>query len=321
MENKRFTRYSLIALGATVAVCAYPIWMGIKLLIGMKKNGYVPMEEYPKYAIPYVPIAVALIFGVLIMPLAFRFAKKRPFLTGSLLSLFVFYATERTVESKVIVAADVPLESWQMSLCYVPPEGYKTRAWEAINVLYGGYSPMFKLHFYIIAMLLILAILNALYGFGKTVKTGDNSRRRALTVQSVAAALFLGMCIWACFTAFYRGGELVVSPLSAVLMAVFFVLMGFTAGIFAFSFLIGKQGKISLLIPALVASLVTLLMYIGEMILLSGNLYRFGSGFFFEGIPGISLAPADIFLIVLSGLVTWVAASFINRRAEEDNLR
>ena len=321
MSKISFKKYWRVALAAVILLSAYPVWMGIKLLVGMSKNGYVPMEEYPKYAIPYVPIAVAVIFGVLIMRIAVKLFEKKAFLAGSAASLIVFYLTERIMETKVIVAADIPLESWQMSLCYVPPEGYKSRAWEAVNVLLGGYSPWFKLHFYIISALLILAILNCFYGFGNMVRTGDKSRKRALIVQSAAAALFLGMCVWACFTAFYREGELEVSALSAVLMSVFFVLMGFTAGIFTASFLIGKKRPVSVLIPAAVASLVTLAMYVGEMILLSGNLYRFGSGSFFEGIPGISLAPVDIALIILSGCLTWVVASLLNRTDTEENLQ
>ena len=44
-------------------------------------------------------------------------------------------------------------------------------------------------------------------------------------------------------------------------------------------------------------------MYVGEMILLSGHLYRFGSGFFFHGIGSIVLAPVDLLIILLSGAI------------------
>ena len=51
------------------------------------------------------------------------------------------------------------------------------------------------------------------------------------------------------------------------------------------------------------ASVLTLIMYIGEMILLSGHLYRFGSGFLFDGLAGIVLAPIDILIIIASGCI------------------
>jgi len=55
-------------------------------------------------------------------------------------------------------------------------------------------------------------------------------------------------------------------------------------------------------------------MYIGEMILLSGNLYRFGSGFMFEGLGTLVLAPIDILVIIASGLVTWLICFNLNKR-------
>lgn len=54
----------------------------------------------------------------------------------------------------------------------------------------------------------------------------------------------------------------------------------------------------------IVALVVTLIMYIGEMIMLSGHLYRFGYGFLFCGLAGIVLAPIDILIIIVSGCLT-----------------
>lgn len=105
-------------------------------------------------------------------------------------------------------------------MCYIPPESYKTRTWTEVDVLIGEYSPAFKIHFYLISLVIILSLLCVFYGFGRMIVTGDTSRRKALVIQSVAAAAFLGVAVWACFTTFYHTGEIVVSPLSAVLMCV-----------------------------------------------------------------------------------------------------
>lgn len=210
------------------------------------------------------------------------------------------------METKVLVQAQgvVVLESWQMALCYVPPEQFETRTWEAVDVLLGGYSPAFKIHFYLISVVIIVSLLNCFYGFAKMIRSGDSSRKKALIIQAVSSVIFLGMCIWACFTAFYRTGELTVSPLSAVLMAVFFALLGITMGVFTGSFTLGKRKMLSVTTPALVAVLVTVLMYIGEMILLSGNLYRFGQGFLFDGLGELVLAPVDVLIIAATGGIT-----------------
>ena len=209
------------------------------------------------------------------------------------------------------------LEDSQMFMCYIPPEGwgetvttYKTQT--AVDILMGDYNPAFKLHFYIISILLIITILNCLYGFGQMIKNGDKKRCKSLILQSICSVVFLGLCILACFTAFWRDGSIQVSPLSAALMTVFFILFGVTAGVFVGSFLLGKRNLISVWLPAISASVMTLLMYIGEMFLLNGHLYSFGSGFIFDGLPGIVFAPIDLLVILLSGCITALVFSLLN---------
>jgi hypothetical protein len=93
-------------------------------------------------------------------------------------------------------------------------------------------------------------------------------------------------------------------------MAVFFALLGITMGVFAGSLTLGKGKLLSAVIPAVTAVLVTILMYIGEMILLNGNLYRFGQGFLFDGLGGLVLAPVDILVIIASGGITLLICRF-----------
>lgn len=54
-------------------------------------------------------------------------------------------------------------------------------------------------------------------------------------------------------------------------------------------------------------------MYMGEMILLSGHLYRFGSGFIFDGLAGIVLAPIDILMFIASGCINAVLCYVFNK--------
>lgn len=316
MKTAKCSAYFFAALALVILICSYPIYMGVHVAAEVARNGAVPLESYPKYIIPYTPIAAALILGTLLLPLWRKLAGKWALLPGAVCSVAAFFVLERIMETKVLVQAQglVVLESWQMALCYVPPEMYETRVWTAVDVLLGGYSPAFKLHFYLISVVLIAALLNVIYGFARVVCDGETPRRKALTVQAVTALAFLGMCIWACFTAFYRTGELTVSPLSAALMALFFVLLGVTVGVFAGSLLLGKSCALSIVLPAVLALAVTAAMYAGELILLSGHLYRFGSGFFFDGLGKLPLAPADLLVIVLSGAVTAAICAGLNRK-------
>lgn len=319
MENKTFRKYYLFSLLGVLLASCYPIYMGISVIVDMIRYGTVYAENYPKYIIPYTPIALALLVCVALIPVALKYFEKYALLFGTVISTVLFFVFEFILERAVTVTRTVTgifstLEDWQMFMCYVPPNSFEERTWTEVDVLMGEYSPAFKLHFYIISIVLIISILNCFYGFAKMIHTGDKSRRKSLVIQSVASGAFLGMCIWACFTAFYRNGDIQVSALSAVLMSVFFVLFGVTVGIYIESFTLNKKPLLSVWLPSVSAAVVALLMYIGEMILLSGHLYRFGDGFFFAGIPGIVLAPVDIVVILGSGVMTAIIASFVRNK-------
>lgn len=310
-----FKRYWICALLGMLAISIYPIYMGVKVIYDMSTKGVVPMENFPKYIIPYTPISIAVLMAVLVLPIWMKCSPRWSVMGATVDSLLVFFVSEWLFESKVIVAGTVSttLESWQMFMCYVPPQGVVTRTWTAVDVLMGEYSPTFKIHFYLVSVVLIMAVINCLYGFARMIVTGDFTRRKALVVQTVCTVFFLGLCILACFTAFFRDGEITVSPLSAGLMSLFFITLGVTVGVYVGSFLLKKGKLFAEMIPAVLAVLVTLAMYIGEMFLLSGHLYRYGTGGLFEGIPGIVLAPVDILIILVAGSVTAGVCRWLNK--------
>lgn len=306
----KFRKYWALSMAGLLAASFYPLYMGVRVVSDMVRDGTVLGENYPKYIIPYTPISLAVIAAVLLMPLLLKYTRKLALFAASAISLGIFFLSELLLESKVVVTTTIKttLESWQMFMCYVPPQNYETRTWRAVDVLIGDYSPAFKLHFYVISVVLIIALINCFYGFAQILISGNKNRLKALTIQSVSSIMLFGLCILACFTAFFRDGEITVSAVSALLMSLFFILLGVTAGIYIASFLFGKRRTISVLLPSIAASVVTLVMYIGEMILLSGHLYRFGSGLIFDGISGIVFAPVDIAIIILPGCI--VAAIF-----------
>lgn len=302
MKNEKFRTYYLLCLLGILLVSFYPMYMGAKVLDDYIKYGYVLYSNYPKYLIPYTPISLSLITCVALLPLALKIPKGGQIgLTVLGISLFVLF--ELLMEGLLIRQTSfqyAQLGDWQMALCISTP--LVSFQETAVSILVGDYSPTFKLHFYAIAVLIILTAVNCFYGFGKQLQNGDRSRTKALILQSAGAGLFLGLCVLACFTAFFRTGEIQVSPLSALLMTLFFLVFGLIAGIFTLSFLIRKSRRLAW-IPGLVAALMTLLMYIGEMCLLSGHLYRFGTGWFFSGLEGLVLAPVDILIILASGAI------------------
>lgn len=322
MEKKKFRKYYLLSLAGVFVASFYPLYMGVRVVADMITKGTVMREDYPKYIIPYTPISLALMAGVLLMPLLLKYGKKAAQLFATVLSTVVFFAFELLLESKVVVTSTraAKLGDWQMFMCWVPPDEYmEEEVRETVaEILMGEYNPAFKLHFYMISLLIILTVLNCFYGFARMIRSGEKKRLRALIVQAVSCGIFLALCIFACFTAFFRDGSIYVSFISAVLMTIFFVLFGITAGIYAGSFLMERPKPISIGIPAVTASLMVTLMYIGEMILLRGRSYRFGKGFLFQSLSRAlfltreniiiggeidkGLAPFDIIIILAAGI-------------------
>lgn len=325
MKNKQFNRYYLFSCLGVLIASYYPLLMGVRVITDMIVEKTVLKENYPKYIIPYTPISIAVIIGVLLMPLCIKLFNRFALVGGTSVATGVFFGLELLLEQKVVVEAAetvVQLEDWQMLMCaYIPPEeyGYVTTVTNKtpVEILMGDYNPAFKLHFYIISLVIIFSLLNCIYGFAQVLKTGEKKRIKALALQSASSVTFLGLCILACFTAFWRDGNIQVSPLSAGLMTIFFILLGVTVGIYEGSFLLGKKTGISVVVPAVLSSLMTLLMYVGEMILLNGNLYRFGKGFFFEEIFSLVLAPVDIIVIIISGCVTALIFRLLNGKNKQ----
>lgn len=327
MKSRPFNRYYLLSCIGVLIASYYPLSMGVRVMTDMIANGTVAKENYPKYIIPYTPICIAVIAGVVLMPLCIRLFQRFALFGGASIAVGIFFAIELLLEQKVVVSTAetaAKLEDWQMYMCYIPPEGWGETAYKtqtAVEILMGDYNPAFKLHFYMISAVLIMTILNCLYGFGQMVRNGEKKRLKSLILQSVCSFVFLGLCILACFTAFWRDGSIQVSPLSAALMATFFVLFGVTFGVFVGSFLLGKRKLLSVWIPSIAASFMTFFMYIGEMILLNGHLYRFSTGFLFDSLPGIVFAPIDLLIILAAACITaLIFTSILNRDAGTPDL-
>lgn len=299
---KKFYLFS--ALGA-ILISFYPIYMLVKVVSDYVATGAVNLMNYPKYIIPYTPIAIAVIFSVCLMPAAMALFKRLALPVISAFGIILFFMSEFALENMVVmdgVNIITRIENWQMLSCVATPQMRLT----AGDVLLGNYSPAVKIHFYIISIIIILALLNITYGFSKMIKTNNYAKKIPLIAQFISLSVFLGLCIFACFTAFYRRGSIVVSPVSAILMSLFFIIMGVTSGTYLGSFFYNKNKLLSVVLPAAASLAMTLVMYVGELILLNGSLYQFGTGFLFKPVAFLPFAIADIAVMFISGIVTYI---------------
>lgn len=308
MKNRNFYIISLIIL---VIISLYPIHMGISVLLEYFQNGSVAAEDYPKYIIPYTPMCFALIISAVLLPVIYRLSKCFSLIICSCIGVGLFLAGELFFEQIKVVEGytELSLESWQYSLCIATPEVLQSIG----EPIYADNNPAFKVHFYLIAIVIILSVIGVLHGFTKMFKESLYQKKKPVIVQTICVIVFAGLCVLACFTAFYRNGTLHISPLSALLTGLFFIVFGVTFGAYFAGHFHGKRRLFSIWVPTIIAMLTTITMYIGELMLMDGYLFTFGNGIFFEPLGKVSFSPCDILIILISGGITASLSLLLNR--------
>lgn len=310
--KSQYQKFYILSVVIILLASVYPVYMALKVLSSYLSKGSVNSAEYPKYIIPYAPICIALILVVCLMPILYKLLKRWCLLGSSILGAVIFFVCEFGFERIRVVEEliKLPLDSWQFSLCVATPE-----VLQAIGKpIYAENNPAYKVHFYLISIIIILAVVNIVCGFTKMFREKDFSKKLPLIVQLICALVFVGLCIFACFTAFYRNGTINISALSAVLMSIFFIVFGVTFGAYIGSIFYSKKKLLSVIVPAIASIATTVAMYIGELILMDFKLFSFGSGFLFDPIDNIPFAVIDFVVILLSGAVTYFIMYLINRR-------
>ena len=305
----------MISLGTIFIASAYPLYMGSVMVFAYMQNGGIDVADYPSYIIPYTPISIALIVCTAMLPLILRLCKRFALIALTVLGIALFLAAEIMFEQIAVftdVSSKMKIEIWQMLSCVMTPQ-VSNSVWDSLNI---RYNPSFKIHFYAIAILIVLSVIGVIYGFYKMAQTQDFKKKKPLTAQLISVLVFIGLCVLACFTAFFRTGDINLSPLSAFLMTAFFLVFGITAGVYIGTWLYGKKKMISIIIPSIVAILITVVMYIGEMIMMGWTLFQRGTGFLFDRLWFIPLSFFDIITILFSGIITYFVLTVIKPKVE-----
>jgi len=309
-----------VFLGFVLLASVYPIYMGIVMLASYLQNGGINATDYPKYIIPYTPICIALIVSVAFLPLTYKLCKRFSLVIVSIIAILMFLGTELAFENIVVfsettieVTAET-VETWQWYMCIAPQITEGTMTAISKNPLITEYSPAYKIHFYMISIIIMMSVLGVVYGFYKMVSATNYEKKKPLIAQLISVLTFIGLCVLACFTAFFRTGAIVISPISAVLMTVFFLVFGITAGVYGGTWLYGQRKLLAVTVPAIIAMTTTTAMYIGEMVMMNWNLYRFGNGLLFDPIGVCPLAPVDFLVIAASGVITYFTLDLMRQK-------
>lgn len=100
--------------------------MGAVVLKDYFAYGMVDASNYPNYIIPYTPISIALLISAALSPIISKLFQRTGYFVTIILSFALFFTAE---------------------------------------LLLGNYSPAFKLHFYLISLVIILSVNNCVWNF------------------------------------------------------------------------------------------------------------------------------------------------------------
>ncbi|MBE3101064.1 MAG: hypothetical protein IMZ47_02195 [Firmicutes bacterium] len=294
-------KFYLTSLGVLLVLSAYPLVMGMKIVILQLLNGSIRPEDYARYVIPYTAICLSILISVAMYPLISKL-KRLSNLVATGLGLGLFVGIELFMEN---ITLNSPEAQNTLTMQLVSCIG-STAAQQAFQKLYDN---TFKIHYFLISFVIIVLIIGLVYGYGRITGTGNRSNRPMLRLQLITTAFFLFLCIYANFTGFFRETTQYLSPLSAFLTSIYFIVLGVTFGIYVGSHLVNKSKVFSIGIPTIAAILVCSIMYYGEYKLLNGILYQYGSSSWFQPIPNIALSIVDLIIILTSGVITAILMS------------
>jgi len=328
IDNRYNRRFYIISLAALVVLSAYPLINGIRMVYFSTINGAIEQGQYAKYVVPYAAICISLLFFAALQPVFFKL-KRFTFPAGIALSFGLFFAAELFFEaiqvrvtgttlidassmapavSNTPVTGAATVDVWQAFLCVASPavreQSLAIAPRDGLFYVLG--SSAYKFHCYMISLILITMVCGLVYSIAKILRDNNTARNKPVVLRGISTAALVAICIFANATGFFREAAPVQTPLAAALTGAFFVVLGAAAGVYAGSYLTGKSVRLGIGAPVLLSLCVSVLMYAGEAAMMGGELYLFGEGWFFRGLPGIVLAPADILVVLLSGGLTWL---------------
>lgn len=326
MFDRAYKRFYIISLSVLLALSAYPVINGVRIACLSIANGAVKPEQYARYVVPYTAICLAVLLFTASQPI---FLKLRRFAlpVGMMVSYLIFFLAELFFEGIKIHTTGMTLvdtsslsigelmenpyatiDLWQASLCVVsPPTRSQSVAFASRDHYYYVLANnSYKTHYYFVSIILITMVCILVYGIGRKIRLGCKTEAQPLALQGISTMLLISLCIFANTTAFFRKAQPIQTPVASVLTCLFFIALGTTIGVYTGSFLTGKNKWLGTGLPVSLSMTAVILMYAGEAAMMDGNLYRFGTGWFFAGLPVILLAPVDILVILLAGLASYL---------------
>lgn len=263
MKSKEFLRYYVITVSILTGVAIVPVFNFAIMVCSFSIN---QRADYNILAvIPFTAVTVAILFGFMLLPLLRDMPPRKRQIIASALAVFIFCALESTAET---LAA-------RLDRLHVVMTHRKMLTPEEITALARGvrFPLEIRLHYYIFSVILVLCVLNFLYGLANMLHADGKPGKKVVVLQGMATACYALAYILVRVMQYEDYATMRLTWSSVLNAAVCFTLAALVVGLYAGSFMrLEGRGKI---VPPLLSVFTVISLYFTEYAMLDGEFYSY----------------------------------------------
>jgi len=225
-----------------------------------------PLFQYNvTVVIPFAAVSAAVLIGFLLLPMLRKMYVAKRGIISSVIAVCIFFALSLYAE----------MISARLDVIFIVMTSRMRRSVEGIAALadYMTIPWTVRLHYYIFSIVLILALLNFLYGLADALYRGEKLSKKAIALQGGAVACYALAYFFVRAMQFKDYDTLLLTSSSVLNAAVCFILAGIAVGLYSGSF--SKFAGLGKFISSILSSATVVALYAAEYAMLQGNLYSY----------------------------------------------
>lgn len=313
-----YRRHYLIIVALLIVLAIYPVYnffVMAGILSGRGQSGVTAV-------IPFMAVTLAILIGFILIPLLKGVPLFWKHIIISAIGILVFVgldilaqhvAANESFNELMLSRAPrfdlTPLYEGYEQILLEPPrlfldELFNSRMPRFLPPSYGDYriildtsfinntgtiSWQVRIHYYIFSIILVVAALNWLINLTGAILEKKNPPHRFLVLQGIAVLCYTLAYLLVRVVRYEDHAARHIAWGSVLNSAICFMLAAVAVGLYSGS-LLHKWGRVRLIVPAIMAAVTVLALYLAQFIMLGGGLYNFGNSAFIAYVIRIAIA-------------------------------
>lgn len=286
-KNYKFWRFYTIVGGLLALALAYPMYQTISLA----RHTTILFRSYPNVTamVPFLGVFVAILIGFLCLPLVSKLPRNKVILGLCGIALPAFIATNLYAE-RLVTALNLNIVLMSRRMALAPGEIIPLDLYRIPWVV--------RFHYYIFAIIFVLAVLNFLYSLASLWYGEGKPEGKVLAVYGISTACY-GLAFFFVRVMEYHYVETRhITRGSVVNTVLCFMFAAIALGLFSANYV-----KPRWIAPGL-SVLVVVALYIGQYFMLDGGLYLYSY------IQGMTMA-IRVLVALVPGVVVYGLIKFL----------